>query len=171
MKRFFLLFVFVLVAGIACAQPDSLQRQINNQVWKPFIQSFNNRDDAGFAAVHSKDVIRVIQDANQIQGFDQYFRKVPDSIQARWKKWKRNIELRFVQRIASNGRAFEVGYYKTTNTHSQTGEKRSGYGKFHVLLRKENGVWEDLDGCRCGRKNGRNHLSFRETYRVSAPFH
>jgi hypothetical protein len=25
-----------------------------------------------------------------------------------------------------------------------TGEKRTGYGKFHVLLRKENGTWKIL---------------------------
>jgi len=46
--------------------------------------------------------------------------------------------------IASNAKAFEVGYYKTTSTNTQTGEKRTGYGKFHVLLRKENAVWKIL---------------------------
>ena len=144
MKTNLALFGLVLLAVSAIAQPDSLQRQINEQVWKPFIQSFNNQDDEGFAAVHSKDVIRVVQDANQIQGFDQYFRKVPDRERAKWAKWSRNIEMRFIQRIAGNGKAFEVGYYKTTNTNTQTGEKRSGYGKFHVLLRKEKGMWKIL---------------------------
>jgi hypothetical protein len=52
--------------------------------------------------------------------------------------------MRFIQRIASDGKAFEVGYYKTSSTNSTTGEKRTGYGKFHVLLRKENGVWKIL---------------------------
>jgi hypothetical protein len=52
--------------------------------------------------------------------------------------------LRFIQRIASTDKAFEVGYYKSTSTNTTTGEKRSGYGKFHVLLRKENGVWKIL---------------------------
>jgi hypothetical protein len=41
-------------------------------------------------------------------------------------------------------KAFEVGYYKTTSTNTVTGEKRTGFGKFHVLLRKENGVWKIL---------------------------
>lgn len=39
-------------------------------------------------------------------------------------------------------KAFEVGYYKTSSTDATTGETRSGYGKFHVLLRKENGTWK-----------------------------
>ena len=144
MKTKLTLFGLTLLAVSAFAQPDSLQRQINEQVWKPFIKSFNNQDNEALAAVHSKDVIRVIQDANQIQGFDQYFRKIPDSERAKWAKWKQNIELRFTQRIAKNGKAFEVGYYKTTNTNTQTGEKLSDYGKFHVLLRKENGAWKIL---------------------------
>jgi len=152
MKIHLILFSTILLAINVIAQPDSVQQQINRQVWKPFIQSFNNRDDAGFAAVHSKDVTRVIQDANQIQDFAEYFRKVPDNERARWAKWTRNIELRFIQRIAGNGRAFEVGYYKTTNTNTQTGEKRFGYGKFHVLLRKENGVWKILMDADAGEK-------------------
>ena len=90
----------------AYSQSDSLQKQINEQVWKPFISTFNSGDDEGFKAVHSKDVIRVSQDSKQILGYDQYFKKVPDSIKAKWYKWKKNIELRFIQRIAADGKAF-----------------------------------------------------------------
>ncbi|HTH58164.1 MAG TPA: hypothetical protein VL728_19085 [Cyclobacteriaceae bacterium] len=144
MKTRLTLILSIAVGFASFAQPDSVQQQINNQVWKPFIQSFNSRDDAGLASVHSKEVTRVIQDDNRIQVYDQYFKKVPESQRARWAKWTTSIELRFIQRIAGSGRAFEVGYYRTTDTNSQTGEKRIGYGKFHVLLRKENGVWKIL---------------------------
>ena len=64
----------------AYAQSDSLQRQINEQVWKPFISTFNSGDDEGFKAVHSKDVIRVSQDSKQILGYDQYFKKTPQRV-------------------------------------------------------------------------------------------
>jgi len=128
----------------AYAQSDSLQKQINEQVWKPFISTFNSGDDEGFKAVHSKDVIRVSQDSKQILGYDQYFKKMPDSIKAKWHKWKKNIELRFIQRIAADGKAFEVGYYKTKSTDTTNGETRTGFGKFHVLLRKENNTWKIL---------------------------
>ena len=136
----------IVVLSFQCtsAQSDSLQKQINEQVWKPFISSFNSGNDEGFKAVHSKDVIRVSQDSKQIFGYDQYFKKMPDSVQAKWGKWKKNIELRFIQRIAANSKAFEVGYYKTTSTNTATGETRTGYGKFHVLLRKENNTWKIL---------------------------
>ena len=77
-------------------------------------------------------------------GYVEYFQKIQDSFKAKWSNWKKNIELRFVQRIASNDKAVEVGYYKTKSTNVVSGEKRNGYGKFHVLLGKENGMWRVL---------------------------
>lgn len=126
----------------AFSQPDSLQKQINEQVWKPFIKAINSGDNDALSVVHSKEVARVMQDDGKIIGYSEYFKKIPDSIKAKCGDWKSNIELRFLQRIASADKAFEVGYYKTTSTNSKTGEKRTGYGKFHVLLRKENGYWK-----------------------------
>jgi len=144
MKKLSWIAMFLLFCNLAFSQMDSSQKEINEQVWKPFIKAFNNNDDEAFRAIHSKDVIRVIQDNNQIMGYDQYFQKIPDSIKTKWRNWKKNIELRFLQRIASKGKAFEVGFYKTTSTHAMTGEKRTGFGKFHVLLRKENRDWKIL---------------------------
>jgi ketosteroid isomerase-like protein len=133
-----------LICQLAFSQTDIWQKEINDQVWKPFVQAFSNGNDEAFRAVHSRDVIRVIQDDNKVMGYEEYFKKVPDSVKAKWKDWKKNIELRFIQRIASDDKAFEVGYYKTTSTNTVTGQKRTGYGKFHVLLRKEKGTWKIL---------------------------
>ena len=144
MKRTSCVSVMLLIGIAAFSQQDNRQKEINKQVWKPFIEAFNNRDDDAFSAVHSKEVIRVSQDDNRIFGYNEYFKKIPESEKARWKDWKRNIELRFLQRIASSDKAFEVGYYKSSTTNTVTGEKRTGYGKFHVLLRKENGTWKIL---------------------------
>jgi ketosteroid isomerase-like protein len=144
MRHVLMTILWVCAIHFANAQSDPVQKEINEQVWKPFIRTFNNDDDEGFKAVHSKDVIRVNQDGKQISGYDQYFKKVPDSIKAKWGKWSKHIELRFTQRISGKDKAFEVGYYKTTSKNVTTGETRTGYGKFHVLLRKENGVWKIL---------------------------
>ena len=144
MKTVLWICLFLVFAIPAFSQPGNLQKEINEQVWKPFIKAFNNNDNDAFSAVHSKEVIRVSQDDSHIMGFDEYFKKVPDSVKAKWKDWKRNIELRFLQRIASGDKAFEVGYYKSSSTNTVTGEKRTGYGKFHVLLRKEKGTWKIL---------------------------
>lgn len=116
--------------------------EIDRQVWIPFIQSFNSNDDEGYKAVHSKSIIRIEQDSKMIFTYDQYFQKLPDSLQKRKNAWKNTIELRFVQRIDDTNIAFEVGYFKTSSIHTVTNRTRVSYGKFHVLLRKENDVWK-----------------------------
>lgn len=143
MNRIFCLFILIVLSNkTSVAQPDSLQQQINQQVWKPFIESFNNLDAKGFMAVHSKELSRVIQDGNLIYGYNQYYKETEKGNE-RTKKanQKRSIELRFIQRIASHDRAFEIGYYKFTSIQPDR-TPRSGYGKFYVLLRKENGAWK-----------------------------
>lgn len=145
MKRIIFLLTIILFYNLSYSQADSLQRQINEQVWKPFIKSFNNGDTEGFMAVHSKEMARVEQDSKNIYGFNRYFESNKRNKERNTpQKWKSNIELRFIQRIAGDGKAFEVGYYKTTSVTIATGQTRSSYGKFHVLLRKEKGTWKIL---------------------------
>jgi hypothetical protein len=45
--------------------------------------------------------------------------------------------------MANENQAYEVGIYKTTSI-DEKGQSHSGYGKFHVVHRKENGVWKIL---------------------------
>ena len=64
MKQILLaLSIITIVSLSSIAQKENLQQQINEQVWKPFITSFNNGDDEGLKRVHSLDVIRVEQDS------------------------------------------------------------------------------------------------------------
>jgi ketosteroid isomerase-like protein len=144
MKQFALSLFALLFLFNYCLCQSNFRGEINEQVWKPFTRSFNSGDEEGFKAVHSMEIIRVIRDDNSILGYDEYLKKQPDSIKAKWAGWKKNIELRFVQRIASNDKAFEVGFYKTISINKSTGETRTGYGKFYVLLRRENGTWKIL---------------------------
>jgi ketosteroid isomerase-like protein len=139
------LFICILFSSFfSYSQQNKLTKEINEQVWIPFIKGFESGDDELFKSVHSKDIARVLQDSKDIIGYDKYFKKVPDSVKAKWGEWKKSIELRFIQRIASDDKAFEVGYYRSTSTNIKTGEKGSGIGKFHVLLRRENGTWKIL---------------------------
>lgn len=144
MKRIRILILLLCSGFTLVAQNNKNTKEINEQVWHPFIKAFANGDDELFKSVHSKEVIRVMQDDRAILDYEQYFKKIPDSIEAKWSNWKKNIELRFIQRITSDDKAFEVGFYKTTSRNSQTGEQRESFGRFHVLLRKENGIWKIL---------------------------
>lgn len=142
MKKIIVSTLILFPGFLVFAQDNKVTKEINEQVWATFIKSFSNGDEESFKSVHSKNVVRVIQDDGEIFGYDQYFKKIPDSLKAKWALWKKNIELRFTQRISGEDKAFEVGYYKTTSTNTQTGEHRKSFGRFHVLLLKENGAWK-----------------------------
>ncbi len=145
MKSVCLLSALIVACSVTSpAQSNNHQADINAQVWKPFIKFFSSRDQKGLASVHSKDVARVVQDDGRILNASEYFKEPSDAQKARNTDRTLAIELRFIQRIASDDKAFEVGYYKTTTTDIKTGASRSNYGKFHVLLRKEDGKWKIL---------------------------
>ena len=73
-------------------------------------------------------------------------------LKAKWANWKENTGLRFTQRIFNEDKAFEAGYYKTTGINRQTGELRKSFGRFHVLLRKENGTWKNVTSADTGER-------------------
>lgn len=133
---------FVLFATIAFSQNS--QQEINEQVWKPFIKAFNENDTKAFMAVHSKDVVRSPRDAKAVWNWDQYFEQQERGDKAdKASNRKRSLELRFTERISSQDQAVQVGIYKTTYINPD-GITRSFYGRFHVVLRKEDGTWKIL---------------------------
>lgn len=141
-RLIYMTFVMILVVMEAHAQNH--QQEINDQVWKPFILTFNQFETEKFMALHAKDVVRSSRDANQVLNWQQYHdqQKKGDD----WSKgngYTRTLELRFIERLASPDQAIETGIYKTTSVNNK-GEASSGYGKFMVVLRKENGTWKIL---------------------------
>ncbi|HEY3404313.1 MAG TPA: nuclear transport factor 2 family protein [Ohtaekwangia sp.] len=120
------------------------EKEINDQVWKPFIQTFNTYDADGFLAVHSKDLVRSARDSKTIWSWIEYLQEQKKwDRQATERRSKRTLELRFTERIINPTKAIDVGIYKTTDINTK-GESRSFYGRFHVVLRKENGTWKIL---------------------------
>lgn len=123
---------------------QEIQGTINEQVWKPFIEAFNGYDTEAFMAIHSNDVIRSSRDSKTILNWSGYRKQMLDvDNRSRERGATRIIELRFLERISSTDAAIDIGIYKTTNT-DPAGKVRSSYGRFHVVLRKENGQWRIL---------------------------
>jgi len=62
-------------------------------------------------------------------------------------KLERDTELPFIQPIASDDKALEVGFYKTTSTNPQTGEQRRLRPVSFVAAQRK---WdmETFNGCR-----------------------
>ena len=157
--------VFVL-AGLAFnvqGQDLKIQKEINDQVWKPFIEAFNNRQVDAFLNVHSKDVVRAPRDEKMIFGYDEYLTLQRNTTAPAAPGRKRTLELHFTERIHAKDQAIELGVYKTTMTNSQG--NRSSFGKFMVVLRRENGVWKilvDTDSSEGGTVSEKDFLAAKE---------
>jgi ketosteroid isomerase-like protein len=138
--------MFVTVCALFCSSVFSQtpQQEINSEVWKPFLSSFNNRDTRAFMDVHSKQVVRAPRDSKVVWNWDEYFQaQERGDKNEKASRNKRELELRFTERLANKDLAVEVGVYKTTYIQ-QNGSRKSYYGRFHVVLRKENGIWKIL---------------------------
>lgn len=141
MKRTFLV-VFSIASLNAFSQ--NFQKEINDQVWKPFISAFNNLDANRFLAVHSKDVVRSPRDSKIILNWSEYLKQQQEGDRrSKENATTRTLELRFTERIANAAQGIDVGIYKTT-VMDKEGKNHSFYGRFHVVLRKENGIWRIL---------------------------
>lgn len=135
--------VFALAAVLPVITfAQNAQTEINEQVWKPFIKGFTTGDAALFLSVHSKQLVRSPRDDQQVYGWDEYLQQTKEGNEWRSsRKIRLDIELRFTERIAQGDLAIEVGIYKTTSTEAG-GAPRSFYGRFHVVERRENGIWK-----------------------------
>lgn len=135
------------------AQTDSLKwvKEINEQVWKPFVASFTSGNNEGFKALHSKRITRVIVDNNVIKDFDKYFPPAQNKSNSTNNTTQRLFELRFDKRIANGNKAWETGFYKGTVIESGK-ETRTYYGRFFVVLEKENGIWKIIVDADTGKE-------------------
>jgi ketosteroid isomerase-like protein len=141
MKSYLSLF---LLCSFTNALGQGEHTEINDQVWKPFIQTFNNYDTKGFMALHSKEVARAPRDAKTIWNWDEYYKKQEQGdLLGKSAASKRSLELRFTERIVNKDLAINVGVYKTSSIRPD-GTTEGFYGRFHVVLRKENGIWKIL---------------------------
>jgi hypothetical protein len=158
MKKYFLAaaVLFGLNAGAqknAASSADSLKwvNEINEQVWKPFTTHLISGDKAAFSSVHSKQITRVQIDDGVILDFEKYFPPQDKKNSNPSKKNDRKFELRFDKRISNGAHAWESGYYKGSVLQDGK-ETRTYYGRFYVVLQKENGNWKILVDADTGKE-------------------
>ena len=143
MKKIILSIGIICCSQLSNAQADSVKyaREINEQVWKPFIHSLITGDKQGLRDVHSKRIMRVEIDRNKIIDYDKYFPPVSSDSANRPKMANRDFILRFDKRISNGERAWESGIYKGSVT-IEGKRPRVYYGRFFVVLEKEGGTWK-----------------------------
>lgn len=142
MKYALALPVFLLISNVVIAQVGPVQKEINQQVWKPFQQSYIQLDPNAFMNLHTDDVIRIIRDNDKILKGQAYAQQVQEnSNAARQRGARRSIDFRFTERFAQGDHAYETGFYKVVSSYGE-GEQYTFYGQFDVILRRENGRWK-----------------------------
>jgi ketosteroid isomerase-like protein len=135
---------FCLLCSVTNLLAQNEQQEINTQVWKPFIRTLNERDTKGFMSLHSKDVIRSPRNSKTVWNWDEYYQHQEKNDQhAKASGAKGQLDLRFTERIANENLAVEVGIFKYTHINNE-GVAKNYFGRFHVVLRKEEGTWKIL---------------------------
>jgi len=137
---------FVLLFTSVNTFSQNFQKEIDEQVWRPFITSFNSLDTDAFMAPHSRDVVRSPRDSKILLNWDEYFKLHQESDKREKNSGAtRTIDLRFTERISNSSQAIDIGIYRATVT-TKDGKSASYtyYGRFHVVLRKEGGTWKIL---------------------------
>jgi len=133
----FLLFLMVFPHK-SNAQSGTNLEEIN-KVWYTFYQAFDSLDYKLMAAIHSKNLTRISGGKN-IMNYETYINNYKSRFyKAKKKKQTSEISLRFFERINNDSIASERGIYKLVKNkdHEQT-----YYGQFHVILKKEQGIWK-----------------------------
>lgn len=119
-------------------------RDINRDIWTPFSEAYASNDAAKYISLHSKEFVRANGGSKSSLDLAGYAAQSERSFAWALDNGSRtSIEFRFFERFASATTASERGYFKYTS-YPKEGAPWIGYGKFHVFLRKENGVWKIL---------------------------
>jgi ketosteroid isomerase-like protein len=139
--KYFVIAALISIGHLSVFAQDAT-REINHQVWKPFIEAYNNFDTEKFMSVYSKSVIRVPVDQKIILDFTEYKRNINRENQFnRNYKIKAALAIRFTNRIHTKDMAYETGILKIDLTDNN-GKPATIYSRFQVLIKKENGVWK-----------------------------
>ena len=148
---------FILHTEKAYAQKESLEA-VNQQIWSNFTKAFETQDYKLFESFHHRDFIRISGNGKSIKGKSKYI----DSYKTRWEgsQLDQTISFRFLERINNGAVGSERGIYKLV-IDPNTNKERAYYGKFHVVLKKENEQWYilmDYDSDEGGTINDTNYL-------------
>lgn len=124
---------------------------INEQIWKPFKQSYESRDWKTFNDLHTDDVLRISRWSGIREG-NEYKERIKSSFQRSTQR-KKSIDFWLEHRIYAENVGYEVGYYRIINTEPGK-EKSTSYSRFHVVLKKEDGIWKIAQDWDTGIING-----------------
>ncbi|WP_370090044.1 DUF4440 domain-containing protein [Ekhidna sp.] len=142
------LIALIILCTCISSSAQTAQNEIDEQVWKAFTKAWEANDGEGFNAIHSDDVWRI--NPGRLLVGDEYKSRNAERMQGQ--KKEQIIEFSFETRTSNGDNAYEVGYYRITDTSQD--EPRYFVGRFHVALKKIEGEWKIVQDWDTGEING-----------------
>ncbi|MBT8218356.1 MAG: nuclear transport factor 2 family protein [Bacteroidia bacterium] len=138
MKVFFLCILLVIgvVQPLICQ--SEIESEIDTQVWDNFKKAYRTNDAQLYNSIHTWDVLRITPGGIRVGA--EYRASNIESM-GRANRTPRTIDFVFQHRIYRENVGYEVGYYEVVY-YKNGNPDRASYGRFHVALRKEDGVWK-----------------------------
>lgn len=154
MKKILISLIAILMTTSAFAQDkkqqQKIEKEVNEQVWKPFKKSLEQRDAKTYNDLHTDDILRVNKWGIRM-GKD--FKDRNTANYAKKDDRKVTIDFWLEHRIYSGDTGYEVGYYRVKTTYPD-GNVRKSYARFHIVLKKVNGSWKIAQDWDTGSING-----------------
>ena len=152
MKQFCALLLALFSAFGLSAQSDSIRAEIDQQVWRPFVQAYDSYDAAAYNRLHTPDVLRGGRRGLMVG--EEYFDSNRRGFTADQASGAvRHLSLCFETRVQHTDVAYEIGYYQALQVLG--GEQSYYYGQFHVVLKKQDGHWKIAQDWDSGEVAGR----------------
>ena len=146
-----LLFSFLIFNPLYTQSDSILQKEIDRQIWYPFIKAYNGWDAAAFNAIHDRDLLR--GSPWGLKTGEEYFKRNIERFEkSKSAGHERMISFTFEYRVINKEMAYEVGYYKLIS--KKDGEENIYYGQFHVISKKINGQWKIVQDWDMDKLNG-----------------
>lgn len=146
--------ILLLLVGIGlnhAQDHDSIEDQVNKDIWQHFKRSYEARDWQTFNALHTDDVLRAHDRGIEL---GQEYKDAIKSFYEMEVDHKATIDFVMERRTYKEDVGYEVGFYRVT--YSKPGEEdRMSYGRFHVVMNKIEGQWKIAQDWDSNSFNGR----------------
>lgn len=150
-----LIILLISSLGIAKGQAQNavdIQKDIDQQVWKPFKKAFETLDAIALNNLYADRVLRVTPGGIDT---DEAFKKMNV---VRFGKNKDEgtvikLEFWFDERKTNTNTSYEVGFFKITSLTEAV--KNITYGQFHIVLEKIDNQWKITQDWDTSQVNGK----------------
>lgn len=119
---------------------------IRDDIWIPFMESYEELNPDKLKSVHSKDIVRIRIEQNQIETGEKYLKRFGSFLQrTKQDSGKTAIAFAILSTAIDESTtiAYQTGYYRYSLKRKDEAELSvRGYGYFTVGLKKESGTWK-----------------------------